>query len=228
MLKAFIFDCDGVIADTEPMHMACMQRLFGEEGIELTERDYFDHYLALDDRGCFIKAFSQRGIALNDEKLKDLIHRKSTYIEPVMRERLRLFPGVKDFIARASAKYPLAIASGALRNEIELVLSFGDISGFFRVIVSAEDVPRSKPYPDPFLRACALVSEAERQSIQPGNCLVFEDSIHGVRAARDAGMKCVAITNSYPREKLDSAEMVIDSFTDLRVDTLEDLFVDGR
>jgi HAD superfamily hydrolase (TIGR01509 family) len=207
-----IFDCDGVIADTEPLHLAAFQKTLAEENIALTEEDYFRHYLALDDRGAFTKAFAENDKLLTREKLAELITRKASYIEPVMRARLRLFPGVAEFIRAAAAHYPLAVASGALRHEIEIVLKCGGIRDCFPIIVSAEDVERGKPDPESFLKALALINERNAESIRPRDCLVIEDSIHGIHAARRAGMKCLAVTNSYPEDKLSEADRVTTSF----------------
>src|SRR5215470_10934503 len=111
MLRAIIFDCDGVIADTEPIHLAAFQRVLGEEGITITEEEYFRDYLALDDRGCFLKVFSNHNKTLTQPDIVELIARKAACVGPAMREHLRLFPGVADFIKQASLIYPLAIAS---------------------------------------------------------------------------------------------------------------------
>lgn len=226
MLRAVIFDCDGVIADTEPLHLAAFQKVLGEEGIELTEEDYYRRYLALDDRGCFTRAFLDNGKSLTIEALAELISRKASYIEPVMRGRLTLFPGAADFIRRVSAKYPAAVASGALRREVELILEHGGLSDCFQLIVSAEDVAESKPAPDPFLKALALLNEAAPQKIYPRECLVVEDSVHGVEAAHSAGMFCLAVTNSYPKERLARADRVVESLEKLSLSELEDLLND--
>lgn len=224
MLKAILFDCDGVIADTEPIHMASLQRILSEEGITISKEDYYSHYLALDDRACFIRAYSERGISLNHEQLTSLISRKSEYVEPAMRENLRLLPGVSEFVHRASEHYPLAVASGALRREIELVLKYGGLADCFRVVVSAEDVERSKPHPDPFIKAYRLLSALLEEPIAPDECLVIEDSIHGVQAARRALMKCLAVTNSYPGEQLTEADRVVESLADLSLEDVRRMF----
>src|SRR6266851_3231976 len=181
MLKAIIFDCDGVIADTEPIHMAALARVLAEEGIMLREEDYFAHYLALDDRGCFTTALAGGGRTLTQEQLSAMIRRKAEYVEPAMRSGLKILPGAAELIRLASEVYPLAVASGALRAEIELVLKYGGLRDRFRVIVSAEDVPRGKPHPDPFLKACELLNALTGDHIEAAECLVIEDSIHGIR-----------------------------------------------
>lgn len=227
MLRSIIFDCDGVIADTEPLHMAALQKTLAEENIALTGRDYYRYYLALDDRGCFTRAFSNCGRRLSQEKLDELIMRKASHIEPVMRARLRLFPGVAEFIRASAARYPLAVASGALRREIEMILEQGGIRDCFDVIVSAEDVDRGKPDPETFLKALALINERAGQGISPAECLVIEDSIHGIHAAHLAGMKCLALTTSYPKDELSEADCVEGSAAGLSLDRAEALFGAG-
>lgn len=218
MLRAIIFDCDGVIANTEPLHLAAFQKVLGEEGIVLTEQDYYSQYLALDDRACFLKVFSRHDAPLTAEKLAELIVRKANYIEPVMRDRLQLFPGVADFIRKAAQRYRLAIASGALRHEVEMVVEHGGVRELFEVIVSAEDVARSKPDPEPFLKARAMLDRA--RPLEPAECVVIEDSFHGIEAAHLAGMACLAVTNSYPSERLQAAERVVASLEEVSLEEI--------
>jgi len=222
MLRAIIFDCDGVIADTEPLHLAAFQRVLAEEEITLTREDYYNSYLALDDRGCFAKAFASRS-RLTDEKLAELIDRKAAYLEPVMRAQLRLFPGARDFIRRAAQKYPLAVASGALRREIELILEFGGVADCFLAIVSAEDVARGKPDPEAFLKAHSILSSRAAGSIAHQECLVIEDSFHGIEAARLAGMRVLAVANSYSMDKLSRADRAVESLDRISLEELESL-----
>ena len=226
MLGGIIFDCDGVISDTEPIHMSAFQRVLAEEGVSLEKDDYFARYLALDDRGCFRQAFGNRGDSLPEKDLSELIRRKSAYVDAAMEADLRLMPEAVKFIKLAAASYPLAVASGALRHEIELVLRFGGVRNCFQTIVSAEDVERSKPHPDPFIKACHLLNSCSDGPIDSAECLVIEDSIHGIRAAHEAGMRCVGITNSYPADKLAEAELVVDSLVTLTLRDVESLFVD--
>src|SRR5258706_10342093 len=102
MLKAIIFDCDGVIADSEPLHFAALQRVLAEEGIALTEAIYYRDYLAFDDRNAFTKAFRDHAHPLSGDKLRELIERKAAQLEPVMRTHLKIFPGIPEFIRAAS------------------------------------------------------------------------------------------------------------------------------
>jgi beta-phosphoglucomutase len=225
MLRAIIFDCDGIIADTEPLHFATFQRVLEQEGIELTREEYYARYLALDDRDCFTSVHRDRAVPLSRDKLAELIERKAGFLEPVMREGLRVFPGVVDFIKEAWLRYPLAVASGALTHEVELVLQHAGVRNCFQVIVAAEDVVSGKPDPEPFLKAWTRLSARQAQPFSPQESLVIEDSMPGVRAAHLAGMRCLAVTNSYPEARLVEADRIVDSLGAVSLKELEDLFL---
>lgn len=225
MLKALIFDCDGVIADTEPLHFAALQQVLAEHHISLTRTLYDSEYLAYDDRGCFLKAFAAQ--SLTQDQLDQLIARKAALFEPLMADHARLFPGVAELVRSAAAHYPLAIASGARRAEIEAILALDNLHSCFPIIISTEDVSQSKPHPEAFLRAFAALNERAASPLSPANCLVIEDSLHGVAAARAAGMRCLAVTNSYAREQLAAADLVVDTLQDLSLAQLERAFLRG-
>ncbi len=224
MLKALIFDCDGVIANTEPLHFQALKQTLADEQIPLSEAEYYRDFLSFDDKGCFIKAFANRSQEIADQKLSELILRKANYFEPALREYLQIFPGVTDFIRQAAKQYPLAIASGARRQEIEAILQAAAIGDFFRIIVSTEDVRRGKPHPESFLKACDLLRQTANEPLEPRQCLVIEDSIHGVAAAHAAGMLCVAVTNSYRKELLSQADLVVESLETLSLEIAASLF----
>jgi HAD superfamily hydrolase (TIGR01509 family) len=227
MLRAMIFDCDGVIANNEPLHLRMFQKTLSEEGLPLTEKEYYETYLGMDDRGCFSTVLEKHDRAATPNLVRDLIRRKAVYFEEALRRELVLFPGVKEFVLSASRQYPLAVASGALRHEIETILRAAGIRKAFHLIVSAEDVSEGKPSPEGFLKALQGINDAaptRRPPIQPGETLVIEDSIAGIQAAKSAGMVCVAVTNSYPGRSLRQADLVVDSLKDLRLETVQGLF----
>ena len=224
MLKAIIFDCDGVIADTEPVHLAAFQTVLAAEGISLSKEMYYREYLALDDFGCYSKAFADHGLELSRQKVDELIERKAAAVKPVITQHLRFFPGVVDFIRRASQELTLAVASGALRREVDLILGTVGVADCFKAVVCSEDVTRGKPHPDPFLEALARINSSVDSPIKPGECLVIEDSIHGIRSAHAAGMLCLAVTNSYPLEMLSEAELIVATLELLTLDQLESLY----
>jgi HAD superfamily hydrolase (TIGR01509 family) len=217
MLQAIIFDCDGVIANTEPLHMAALQRVLAEESIPLSREEYYSDFLAYDDRGALRKAFAKHGRALDDAELSRLSQRKAAMMEPIMNEGLEVFPGIAEFVTAAALSYPIAVASGAIRHEVELILRHAGIYERFAAIVAAEDVRNGKPDPEAFLEALSRINRKCSASINPGDCLVIEDSVPGVSAARSAGMICLAVTNSYPRSMLAEAHLVIDSFAGLSI-----------
>ena len=224
MLKAIIFDCDGIIADTEPLHLSTLQQSLRQEGIVLTTEDYYAQYLALDDRGCYKLVYQRNGLELTEAKLSELMRRKAESIEPIMRRELTVFPGVPDFIRTASKRLPLAVASGALRGEIDLILDHAGVSSYFEAIVSAEDVTRGKPDPESFLKALSLINGRRDNTIDPAECLVIEDSLHGVQAARMARMRCLAVTNSYDRSRLSQADIITSSLADITLSQIEIVF----
>ncbi len=222
-LKAIIFDFNGVIVDDEPLHLELFRRVLEEEGLTLTDADYHEKYLGCDDRGAFIAALTDQGQAAKAEDtayLEALIERKAADYLIAINERMLLFPGVIALVRRAAIRFPLAIASGALRNEIELVLERGGIRECFQVIVASEDVSACKPDPEGYLKALARLNESLNESlnddlIQPDECLVIEDSIAGIEAARRAAMRCVAVTHSYRPEELTAAEAIVTSLVEL-------------
>ncbi len=228
MLKAIIFDFNGIIADDEPLHLELFQKVLGEEGLPLSEQDYYaKNYLGMDDRGCFGAVFKANGRTATESDLQRLIARKAEYYKQAIRSKLILFPGAADFVKQAAGRYPLAIASGALRHEIVMILEHAGIKQYFDVIVSAEDVREGKPSPEGFIKALEQLNAHPSRSskpILPGECLVIEDSPFGIAAARSAGMKCLAITNSYPAERLGEAHQVLKTLEGLGLERLEALF----
>ena len=227
MLRAIVFDFDGIIVDAEPLHLKAFQAVLGSNGIFLSEAEYYERYLALDDRTLFSNILTDRNIGFNDSEIEDLMRKKSEGYEKLMREEIIIFPGVIDFVDSAYKKYLLSIGSGALRHEIEYILDYIGIKERFSVIVSAEDVQKCKPDPEVFIKALLKInSKVPRGSntIHPSECLVIEDSFAGIRAAKAAGMRSLAITNSYERRKLSEADLVADTLLELEIEDIEDLF----
>lgn len=216
---ALIFDFDGVIANTEPLHFSGLQKTLTEVGIELTESDYYANYLGYDDRGCFIAALKANRRPIDSSTLARLMERKArAYLESV-KEHHVLFPGVSEFVREAASSRPLAIASGALRHEIEYILEQAGLRKEFSHITSAEDVTKGKPDPQPFLLALNAL-RPYNPGLTPGSCLVFEDSLPGIRSAKAAGMKVVAVSNTHTVQDLHEADMTIDSLKDTRLKEL--------
>ncbi|MCH8029636.1 MAG: HAD family phosphatase [Candidatus Dadabacteria bacterium] len=227
MLKAVIFDFDGVIADAEPIHLKCFKEVLAREGIELSENDYYSKYLAYDDRTCFAEVLKAHGQRYDELILKSLIERKSLLYNDHMKEHIVIYPGVTELIKELHGRFPLAIGSGALRAEIEYVLQSAGLNDRFSLIVSAEDVEACKPDPEVYVKALTGLEEQNTGSyngISPGDCIVIEDSIHGIEAAKRAGMKCLAVTNTYSEQKLRRADMIVGSLEDVGIEMLEGIF----
>lgn len=226
MLKAIIFDCDGVIVDSEPHHMKALQRVLEGEGIFLSKEEYYQRYLAMDDKGCFETALADHRRPIDNAILKKLILRKMALYRTLSQQTLFLYPGVVEFVKKAKGVYRLAIASGAFRGEIKFALDKGGMRAAFPIIVSAQDVKNGKPHPEAFLSALAKLNEQTPSSppILPAECVVIEDSLHGVEAARSAGMRCLAVTNSYPEERLrGKAGRIVKSLAEIEPKELEAL-----
>ncbi len=222
MLQAIIFDFDGIIVDSEPLHYAAFRYVLAEERIPLTESQYYADYIGMDDKGCFSAVLTRHHRTPSPNAITDLIQRKSTYFHEHVTKNVHLFDGVVDFIPMVAKRWPLAIVSGALRDEIELILGGAGLRDSFQVLISAEDVNEGKPNPEGFLKGLDALNRSEAQpTVQPADCLVIEDTIPGVDGARAAGMRCLAVANTHPREQLAHADAVTDSLTDYDIDVLE-------
>ena len=206
-LQALIFDFDGVIANTEPLHFAGLHQTLKEIGITLTEAEYYADYLGYDDRGCILAALAANRRPADPATVERLMTRKAhAYLESVTRHPV-IFPGVPDFVRQAARSFPLAIASGALRHEIEYILETAGLRTAFAHITSAEDVTRGKPDPQPFLLALKALQE-RNPGLTSASCLVIEDSLPGIRGAVAAGMKVLAVTNTHTVQDLHEAHAI--------------------
>lgn len=220
MLSAIVFDFDGVVADNEPIHFTMFQRVLGEIGVPLTEEEYYTRYVGFDDKGCFVAVLSAHGHPAPKDTIDALVARKArAYLEHIKRHVV-IFPGVREFVGDAAGRCRLAIASGALRHEIEFILQEAGIRKEFEHITSAEDVTRGKPDPEAYLHALAALNQ-KRFTEQPGlvaeDCLVIEDSIPGIRAAHAAGMKVLAVANTHTIQDLHEAEAVYASLAEVNL-----------
>lgn len=219
-----MFDFDGVIADSEPLHFRAFRDVIAPLGVTLTERDYYDRYLGFDDVKGFEAMAADAGRVLTKDGLASLVANKAALMETLERDESILFPGAAEAIARAAAAYPLAIASGARRDEIVRTLERADLSRHFKAIVSADDTPRSKPAPDPYVLAVDRLSTAVGQRIEPGECVAIEDSLWGLESARAAGLRTIGVAHTYNSSGLDGADLTIRSINDLDLRTLSSLF----
>lgn len=226
LLRAIIFDFDGVIVDSEPLIFRLTQQMAAQEHWTVTEAEYFRDYLALDDRGIVEHLYHSHGRPVDAARRDELVEWKKRAYADEIRDGLPAVPGAVEFVRSLAAQYPLAIASGSLRSEIEHLLSNLGLRDAFQLIVAADDVERSKPAPDIFLKTLEALrrlpgfraAEAGSHDVPLApllarECLVIEDAPNGVRAAHAAGMPCLALAHSRPLDELAHADWVARDFS---------------
>lgn len=222
-LQAIIFDFDGVIADSEPLHFRAFQQALAEEGLELAPKEYYARYLGYDDVGMFQAFGEDRGLPMDAARVKELVTRKGARLQAMMSAGSVLFPGAADFVRVAAQAVPIAIASGALRHEIEEIIEAAGVSNLFAAIVASGDTPESKPSPEPYRLAFERLRETTGTALDPRRCVAIEDSRWGLESARGAGLRCVGVTNSYPADELTGAELVVSGLQALTIEALDRL-----
>ncbi|HBF11837.1 MAG TPA: HAD family phosphatase [Deltaproteobacteria bacterium] len=214
MFNTILFDFNGLIVDDEPIHLECFQKVLLEEEIHLTEKDYWEIYLGFDDKGLFQAIFEKNWKKPGPKKLKELVAKKNSLYQPTIEKKMKLFPGVVDFINKVWATHVLGIVSGALYSEIEFVLKKAGVFEKFETIVSADNTKHGKPNPEGYLLALTHLKKNHPEII-PQTCLVLEDSLAGIESAHRAGMKVCALSHTYPRQELQSADFVKDKFAEI-------------
>jgi len=209
---AVLWDMDGVLVDTGWAHWQAWQRLWREEGVPFTEEQFWQTFGQRNDT---IIAFVT-GQPASPQRVQSLGDRKEQYYREIVRGRVRPLPGVIPLIrALQRAGVKQAVASAAPRANLELILTSLGIGDAFSALVTAEEVKRGKPDPEVFLTA------ALRLGVPPHRCLVIEDGIAGVQAAKAAGMVCLAVTTTHPAEKLQAADRVVTSLTDVSPEAIQ-------
>jgi HAD superfamily hydrolase (TIGR01509 family) len=159
-------------------------------------------------------------------RIENFVEQKARRMEELERDGSMLFPGAQTAIRGSAAALPIAIASGALGAEIRRVLDRANLTHHFTAIVSAEDTPASKPAPDPYLRAVALLTQS-RGPLEAGECLAVEDSRWGLESARAAGLKTMAVEHSYAARELGPADVIIPSLEAFDLAALQQRFSAG-
>jgi beta-phosphoglucomutase len=221
MLQAVIFDFDGVIVDSEMLHLKAFNIALAPYGVQITKEQYYKEMLGLTDLDLFKTIIEKDFPKADDKKLKELLEKKRTAFENLARTECRTISGVKEFLDNLKAnKIPMAICSGALLGEIKIILDANHLADYFEVIVSAEQVKRGKPFPDGFLLTLQKLNEKIRPKIMPGHCIVIEDSQWGLIAAKKAGMKTIAVTNSYAADQLSSADKITETLAEISIKDL--------
>jgi HAD superfamily hydrolase (TIGR01509 family) len=219
-LGAIIFDFNGVLVNDEPLHFVLFQRVLAEEGVPLTREEYYARYLPFPDRDLFQAVMRAKGMAFSPAQIEGMVERKGRYYADHA-DGVLFFPGAREFVLEASRRYPLAVASGARREEIETALLRAGLLDSFQAVVGAEDVARGKPDPEAFHLALQRINGLLGSGIMPEECLVVEDSKGGIEAAHRAGMKCLAVANSYPLGELKDADWAAEGLGDISLGRLE-------
>ncbi|RNC67582.1 MAG: HAD family phosphatase [Desulfuromonadales bacterium] len=224
MLSAVIFDFDGIIVDTEPLHYRAFQVILEPLGLGYSWEDYVSLYMGFDDRDAFREAFGSKGKVLAAEELELLIGRKAAAFQEIIADGVTPYPGVVELIEAISGQLPLALCSGALHCDIHPILTGLDLSGAFDVMVTADEVQASKPDPASYRLAVERLSSIFPDGgILPDACIAIEDTPAGIASASGAGIPVVAVTNSYPADRLAGARKVVDSLAGITLETLRQL-----
>ncbi len=223
MLRTLIFDFDGVLVDSEPLILRLTQEMAAQEGWVVSEEEYYRDYLALDDRGIIEHLYRTHGRPIDRARRDELVAWKARAYAEMIRDGLPPMPGAVEFVHRAAAEFPLAIASGSLRNEIEHLLGGLGLREKFQVLATAEDTERSKPDPEVYVKAVTGLQQLETFRGRPlgaGECLALEDAPAGVAASHAAGLKCLALSHSRPAKELRAADWVFRNFAEIDLDRI--------
>lgn len=227
MLRAIIFDFDGVLVASEPLIFELTRQMAAQEGWTITEEEYYRDYLAFDDRGIVEHLFRAHGREVDRARRDEMVNWKIRTYAEATRDGLPALPGAVEFVRRVAGQYPLAIASGSLRSEVEHLLGKIGLRDSFQLLVTADDTEKSKPEPEIFLKALAGLNRLPPFAANPlaaSECLVIEDAPAGIRAAHAAGMKCLALTHSRPAEELSHADWLAREFAGVNLEEIQRAF----
>ena len=212
---AVVFDFDGVLADTEGLHLRAFQTVFALRGWQLSETAYFDRYLGFGKDSDLVRTFAaDNGIDLTPGEAERIAAAKMRTYAGIVEDGDALFAGAAAAVRRLGARYALAIASGSLRAEIEELLRPSGLIPEFAAIVGADDVAEAKPAPDLYLAAIA------RLKVPANRAVAIEDSRHGLASARTAGLRTIGLTTSYPAAALKAADVVVATLDEIDVDLI--------
>jgi beta-phosphoglucomutase len=224
MLRAVIFDFDGVITDSEILHLRAFNQSLVPYGVEISTKDYYKNYLGFSDFDCY-KALVDNGLLKIDERqIGGIVKKKSKIFEELTKTEGRTIEGVHEFLQMLEDNnISMAICSGSLMVEIEVILEDSGLRHYFTEIVSAEQVKKGKPHPEGFLLSLKKLNKKCHPPIAANECIVIEDSHWGLQAGKAAGMHIIAVTNSYDADQLSLAEKIVSHLNELTIDDLQQL-----
>lgn len=225
MFPATLFDFNGVLVDDEHVHLDAFRDTLAPLGIQLSEEDYWKKYLGFDDVGAFEAILRDAGRHPSPDEIEALVEAKRPHYLERAKLALKAFPGAAELVAARADSGPVAVVSGALRDEIELGLHHLRVRQHVQHIVAAEDTTASKPDPEGYRMAVAWVAD-RIGSENARRALVIEDSLAGIRAAKAVGLPCVAVAHSYAKEELagSPADAVVDRIADITPELLGGLY----
>jgi beta-phosphoglucomutase len=207
---AIVFDFDGVIVNSEPVHFAAFVKLFAQENIPLSEQEYYAELIGFDDRGAIRHLLAKHGRPTDPQRITELKDRKLKLMHELLSAgEVPALPGVDAFVRALAKNYPLAICSGAVKPEIEIMLQGVGLREFFETIVAADDVSIGKPDPMGYLLATDFVGKQIKRKLSPADILIIEDAPIVVQSVRRAGFAVLAVTTSYPADALSDANWVV-------------------
>lgn len=214
-MEALIFDFDGVIADSEPVHERAITRVAQMLGVPFTHDDYMTRIIGLDDRDTFRVIAEMGGLLLVPERLAEIVSTKQSYVlEMIDQGEVKAFPGTIRLIRESARALPIAVCSGAARVEIERILERFELLDLFRHIVTADDVEQAKPDPAGYRMT------AEKLGVAPADCVTIEDTPTGLTAAKSAGLKVVGVCHSVSAAEMSQADLVVESSEQITMDML--------
>jgi len=207
-IKAIIFDMDGVIVDSEPLHKESFLQIWKELGYENNHGIHFPDFYGTSDRTVWKAFIDKHQPKMHIDELISL--RKQRLIK-LLRDKKPIFDGVLPLIQHLASYCPIGLATGSVHHIIDEILKMDELRQYFRCIVSSEDVSLPKPSPEIFLLA------SKKLNVEPKYCCVIEDTINGVKAGKAAGMYVVAITNTFSIHQLSKsgADLVCQSYTEI-------------
>ncbi|MBO3464125.1 HAD family phosphatase [Aetokthonos hydrillicola Thurmond2011] len=228
-LKAVLFDFNGVIINDEPIHEKLTEQILIEENLTLKPGEYKKICLGRSDRTCLKDLLASRGRVISQTQLTELLQRKALMYASELEkiEKLPLYAGLEDLIFQLrSRSIHLAVVSGAIRNEIELVLNRSKLAEYFQVIVAGDEITTSKPEPDGYLLAIErLNKQYPNLNLAPQECLVIEDSLAGIQAAKKAGIRVVGVAHTYPFHMLQRCcNWTVDYLNELELERVQEVF----
>jgi beta-phosphoglucomutase len=208
MIKAILFDFNGVIVDDEGIQREIYKELLAAEGIEMTDEDYAASH-GMDDVTFVRAAYERKGKTVADAKSTEIINAKFAKWREVVGDDLPLFPGIQDFVEKMSHDFALGVVSMEKRHQIEWILTQSGMAKHFSVIVSADDVTACKPDPMSyrigFNKIDASRTARGHLPMTHSECLVIEDTAPGIMAARNADLPALGVTNTVDADTLRSA-----------------------